>query len=128
MSQVKVNPRLSITKQVTDMLQAIGKPLALRGGVQSFTDYCGRFSANLVNSEIDKAGGGGDRGPLYFMRLLLPPGSLQNVLTIDATLESAPQAGAKQQLVVACISDQLWNMKYAPPNELPLSTTSRALV
>eukprot|EP01048_Picozoa_sp_COSAG05_P005788 COSAG05_NODE_353_length_10881_cov_72.725839_5_plen_439_part_00 len=116
------------SRAFTDMLQAIGKPLALRGGVQSFTDYCGRFSANLVNSEIDKAGGGGDRGPLYFMRLLLPPGSLQNVLTIDATLESAPQAGAKQQLVVACISDQLWNMKYAPPNELPLSTTSRALV
>ena len=35
---------------------------------------------------------------------------------------------AEQELVIMTVNDELWNMKYAPPAELPLSTTSRQLL
>lgn len=110
-----------------DFIQAIGKNLGLRGTTIAYNDYIGKHSANRVD-KFRKEFGFGDRGPLFFIPLLLPSGSLQNVLTIDATLSAAPGAKAEQELVVMTVNDELWNMKYAPPAELPLSTSSRPLL
>ena len=38
------------------------------------------------------------------------------------------KVGAKQQLVIICVHDELWNMQYAPPAELPISTTKQPIV
>lgn len=114
-----------------DFIQAIGKNMALRGGTITFEDYIGKNSANRVFksdlAQFERASGG-DRGPLFFIPLLLPAGSLQNVLTIDAQLKEAPDATAQQEMVVMTINDELWNMAYSPPNELPISTSSRPLL
>lgn len=110
-----------------DFIQAIGKNMGLRGTTITYSDYIGKHAANRIDVDTEKAGFG-DRGPLFFIPLLLPPGSLQNVLTIDATLTGAPDQKAAQELVVLTVNDELWNMKYAPPAELPLSTSSRQLL
>tara|TARA_Y100001937_G_C7133090_1_gene338564 strand:- start:1865 stop:3994 length:2130 start_codon:yes stop_codon:yes gene_type:complete len=109
-----------------DMIQALGKNFGLRGSCIAFNDYIGAHSANNVDTgNLQFAG---DRGPLFFIPLLLPSGSLQNVLTIDATLKTKPGRLSEQELVILTVNDELWNMKYAPPAELPLSTTSRQLL
>lgn len=110
-----------------DFIQAIGKNMGLRGTTITYNDFIGKHSANRVDVSYAEADYG-DRGPLFFIPLLLPPGSLQNVLTIDATLNGVPGQSAQQELVVLTVNDELWNMKYAPPAELPLSTSSRPLL
>ena len=65
---------------------------------------------------------------MYMMRILTPPNSLSNVLSIRGNLSHTPLAGAKQQLVIVCVHDELWNMQYAPPAELPISTTKQPIV
>ena len=55
-------------------------------------------------------------------RLITPPGSRDNTLFIDGTLREY-NAGAQQELVVICIYEELVQMEYAPPQELPISTT-----
>ena len=49
-------------------------------------------------------------------------GSRDNTLCIDGTLRGY-NAGAQQELVVICIYEELVQMEYAPPQELPISTT-----
>ena len=72
--------------------------------------------------------GKGDKGCVFMMRLLTPPNSLSNVLNIRGTLSGAPLADAQQELVVTIVSDQLWNMEYAPPQEIPVSTVVNSIV
>ena len=64
----------------------------------------------------------GDMGGLIMARLITPPGSRDNTLFIDGTLRGY-NAGAQQELVVICIYEELVQMEYAPPQELPISTT-----
>ena len=64
----------------------------------------------------------GDQGPGYMVRMILPPNSLSNVLTVRCTLDDAPKAEAKQQLTIVAVHDSLWTMQYAPPAELPIET------
>ena len=64
----------------------------------------------------------GDQGPGYFVRMILPPNSLSNVLTVRCTLDDTPQATAKQNLTIVAVHDSLWTMQYAPPAELPIET------
>jgi hypothetical protein len=69
-----------------------------------------------------------DSGAWFMLRLLTPPNSLSNVLSIRGTLAGEPPAGSKQELVVIAVNDQLLNTQYAPPAELPISTTKSPIV
>ena len=64
----------------------------------------------------------GDQGPGYFVRMILPPNSLSNVLTVRCNLDADPGPDAKQQLTIVAVHDSLWTMQYAPPAELPIET------
>jgi hypothetical protein len=118
----------------TDALSVVGKPSAMRGTTWDFIDWCGKKSANgrsfpgtadgvrgaqkvAVASEVF-----GDQGPGYFVRMILPPNSLSNVLTVRCNLAQAPGALARQQLTIVAVHDSLWTMQYAPPAELPIET------
>ena len=118
----------------TDALSVVGKPSAMRGTTWDLVDWCGKKSANgrvfpgaasgsigfpakSVASETF-----GDQGPGYFVRMILPPNSLSNVLTVRCTLDAAPPATAKQMLTIVAVHDSLWSMQYAPPAELPIET------
>eukprot|EP01046_Picozoa_sp_COSAG06_P020383 COSAG06_NODE_1488_length_9290_cov_4.140899_11_plen_551_part_00 len=117
----------------TDALSVVGKPSAMRGTTWDFLDWSGKKSVNGRTFPAAATGtlGAypmanqvfGDQGPMYMMRMILPPNSLSNVLTLRATMSGQPQDGAKQLLTIICVHDQLWNMQYAPPAELPISTT-----
>ena len=117
-----------------DALSVVGKPSAMRGVTWTYMDWCGKTS---VNGRVFPAGATGrvglpnkpvasevfgDQGPGYFVRMILPPNSLSNVLTVRCTLDDAPQVGAKQQLTIVAVHDSLWTMQYAPPAELPIET------
>ena len=64
----------------------------------------------------------GDQGSSYFVRMILPPNSLSNVLTVRCTLDAVPAATARQHLTIVAVHDSLWTMQYAPPAELPVET------
>ena len=95
----------------TDALSVVGKPSAMRGTTWDFIDWCGKKSANgrKFPSTADGVRGAqkiavasetfGDQGPGYFVRMILPPNSLSNVLTVRCNLAQEPGALAKQHLV-----------------------------
>ena len=106
----------------------------MRGVTWDFLDWCGKKSVNGRQFPAGATGtrgigqvavGGeifGDQGPGYFMRMILPPNSLSNVLSIRCTLDANSPASVNQQLLVVCVHDTLWTMQYAPPSELPIET------
>ncbi len=118
----------------TDALSVVGKPSAMRGTSWDFVDWCGKKSANgrtfpgAATGQIGFPARNvanetyGDQGPGYFVRMILPPNSLSNVLTVRCTLDDTPQATAKQNLTIVAVHDSLWTMQYAPPAELPIET------
>jgi hypothetical protein len=121
----------------TDALSVVGKPSAMRGTTWDFIDWCGKKSVNgrsypatatgrrgTGNQRAQTVGGQlfGDQGPGYFVRMILPPNSLSNVLTVRCNLDADPGPGAKQQLTIVAVHDSLWTMQYAPPAELPIET------
>ena len=64
----------------------------------------------------------GDTGGLIMARLITPPGSRDNTLFIDGQLRGY-NAGSLTELVVICVYEELVTMDFAPPQELPLSTS-----
>ena len=118
----------------TDALSVVGKPSAMRGTTWDFVDWCGKKSANGRTFPAAATGQVGfpardvaeetygDQGPGYFVRMILPPNSLSNVLTVRCTLDDTPQATAKQNLTIVAVHDSLWTMQYAAPAELPVET------
>ena len=118
----------------TDALSVVGKPSAMRGTTWDFVDWCGKKSANGRTFPTGATGQigfparavsdetFGDQGPGYFVRMILPPNSLSNVLTVRCTLDDIPLATAKQNLTIVAVHDSLWSMQYAPPAELPIET------
>ena len=120
----------------TDALSVVGKPSAMRGTTWDFIDWCGKKSVNgrsYSSLATGQRGTGehrtavadqiyGDQGPGYFVRMILPPNSLSNVLTVRCNLDADPGPDAKQQLTIVAVHDSLWTMQYAPPAELPIET------
>jgi hypothetical protein len=118
----------------TDALSVVGKPSAMRGTTWDFVDWCGKTSVNGRKYPNGSTGQVGfpardvaneifpDQGPGYFVRMILPPNSLSNVLTVRCTLDAAPEANAKQMLTIVAVHDSLWSMQYAAPAELPVET------
>jgi hypothetical protein len=118
----------------TDALSVVGKASAMRGTTWDFIDWCGKTSVNGRKYPNDSSGKIGfpardvaneifpDQGPGYFVRMILPPNSLSNVLTVRCTLDAAPEANAKQMLTIVAVHDSLWSMQYAAPAELPVET------
>ena len=105
----------------------------LRATEWSFDEFCGQTSTNgAVYGAVGAAGAGvaadlagkvfGDTGGLIMARLITPPGSRDNTLFIDGQLRGY-NAGSLTELVVICIYEELVTMDFAPPQELPLSTS-----
>jgi hypothetical protein len=130
-----------MARPYADALSVVGKPNGLRGCTWNYEHYCGRTSANGVVYDTAANGVDGtigatamaervfpDSGAWFMLRLLTPPNSLSNVLSIRGTLAGEPPAGAKQELVVIAVHDQLLNTQYAPPAELPISTSKSPIV
>ena len=116
-----------------DALSVVGKPNGLRATEWSFDEFCGQTSTNgAVYGAAGAAGAGvaadlagkvfGDTGGLIMARLITPPGSRDNTLFIDGQLRGY-NAGSLTELVVVCIYEELVTMDFAPPQELPLSTS-----
>ena len=121
----------------TDALSVVGKPSAMRGTTWDFIDWCGKKSVNGRSYPVAATGRRGTgnqraqtvgkqlfgyQGPGYFVRMILPPNSLSNVLSARCNLDADPGPGAKQQLTIVAVHDSLWTMQYAPPAELPIET------
>ena len=112
-----------------DALSVVGKPNGLRATEWSYDEFCGQTSANGV---VYGGGGGvaadlrnkvfGDVGGLIMARLITPPGSRDNTLFIDGQLRGY-NAGSRTELVIICIYEELVTQEFAPPQELPISTT-----
>jgi hypothetical protein len=133
-----------MARPYADALSVVGKPNGLRGCTWNYEHYCGRTSANGLTYSNDDTDGTGcdgtigsvamtervfpDSGAWFMLRLLTPPNSLSNVLSIRGTLAGEPPAGARQELVVIAVHDQLLNTQYAPPAELPISTSKSPIV
>jgi len=133
-----------MARPYADALSVVGKPNGLRGCTWPYDHYCGRTSANGLTFSNDPTAITGcdgtvgsvavtervfpDSGAWFMLRLLTPPNSLSNVLSIRGTLAGEPPAGSKQELVVIAVNDQLLNTQYAPPAELPISTTKSPIV
>ena len=109
----------------------------MRGTTWDYIDWCGKKSVNgrsyPANATGHRGTGNqrantvanqlfGDQGPGYFVRMILPPNSLSNVLTVRCNLDADPGQDAKQQLTIVAVHDSLWTMQYAPPAELPIET------
>eukprot|EP01050_Picozoa_sp_SAG11_P022663 SAG11_NODE_4343_length_1940_cov_1.692558_1_plen_142_part_00 len=108
-------------------LSCVGKVNGLRATEWSFDEFCGQTSANGVvypaGAAADLAGKVfGDVGGLIMQRLITPPGSRDNTLYIDGQLHGY-NPGALQELVIICIYEELVTQEFAPPQELPISTT-----
>eukprot|EP01044_Picomonas_judraskeda_P025657 COSAG03_NODE_7514_length_907_cov_0.829208_2_plen_101_part_01 len=101
----------------------------MRGTTWDYIDWCGKKSVNgrtFPDGATGRRGTGdartetvenqifGDQGPGYFVRMILPPNSLSNVLTVRCTLDDIPLATAKQNLTIVAVHDSLWSMQYAP--------------
>ena len=69
----------------------------------------------------------GDMAGLVMLRLITPPGSMDNTLFIDGKLRSF-NPGAKQEIVIIAVHEQRVAMAYAPPQELPISTVKTAVI
>ena len=110
-----------------DALSCVGKVNGLRATEWSFDEFCSQTSANgavyPVGAAADLAGKVfGDVGGLIMQRLITPPGSRDNTLYIDGQLHGY-NPGALQELVIICIYEELVTQEFAPPQELPISTT-----
>jgi len=112
-----------MSRPFNDYLSVIGKPLAMRGSTLSYADYCGSHNTNGASGP-----GLGDKGCVFMMRLLTPPNSMSNVLSVRGTLNGTPAADAAQELIVIVVNDQLWNMEYAPPAEIAVQTSVNPLI
>ena len=64
----------------------------------------------------------GDVGGLIMQRLITPPGSCDNTLYIDGQLHGY-NPDALQELVIICVYEELVTQEFAPPQELPISTS-----
>ena len=117
-----------------DALSCVGKVNGLRATEWSYDEFCGQTSANGVVYPAAAVGAGagaaadlggkvfGDVGGLIMQRLITPPGSRDNTLYIDGQLHGY-NPGALQELVIICIYEELVTQEFAPPQELPISTT-----
>ena len=123
----------NVSREWSDYLAAIGKPLGLRGCSQSLSEYCGWDNANGPSFPRN-----GNRGPVSLLRILNPPNSLSNVLQIRGQLapcksyagvdQSNPQTEAQMELVVLVVSDNLMTVEWQPPAEIPLRTATAPIV
>ena len=112
-----------------EALSICGKPNGLRATEWSYDDFCGQTSANgaVYPATADQALGDiratmmGDMAGLVMLRLITPPGSMDNTLFIDGKLRSF-NPGAKQEIVSIAVHEQRVAMTYAAPQELPIST------
>eukprot|EP01043_Picozoa_sp_COSAG02_P025969 COSAG02_NODE_1480_length_12399_cov_250.195935_9_plen_132_part_00 len=113
-----------------DALSCVGKVNGLRATEWSYDEFCAQTSANGVAYPAAAAGaaadlGGkvfGDVGGLIMQRLITPPGSRDNTLYIDGQLHGY-NPGALQELVIICVYEELVTQEFAPPQELPISTS-----
>ena len=120
------------SRPYNDCLSVVNKPNGLRATEWSFDEFCGQSSAQgavyPAGAAADLAGGVfGDMGPLIMLRLITPPGSMDNTLFIDGQLRDF-NAGALQELVIICVHEQRVALSYAPPQELPISTVKTAVI
>ena len=97
-------------------LELISKLLYRCGWHSIFVGVRGAHKIDVKNEVF------GDQGPGYFVRMILPPNSLSNVLTVRCNLAQEPGALAKQHLTIVAVHDSLWTMQYAAPAELPIET------
>ena len=114
----------------SDYISTIGKPLGLRAGVDSFSEYCGFKNHNGVSAASMGSHSGG-----FFLRILNPPNSLSNVLTVNGTLKlsgtgqfSDPTAAAQLELCVVALNDSFLTCEWAPPAEVPIKTETRSVI
>jgi len=126
----QMNPKTgAMARPYAEMLSVIGKPLAMRGSTQTFADYIGSHNCNGPSGPAL-----GDHGPVIMLRLLTPNNSLSNNLQIRGTLQNAvgatagPSQTTAQEMVVIVVYDQLLDVKYAPPTELPITTAVNNIV
>ena len=118
-----------------EALSICGKPNGLRATEWSYDDFCGQTSANgaFYPDTADQVLGDirstvmGDMGGLVMLRLITPPGSMDNTLFIDGKLR-AFNPGAKQEIVIIAVHEQRVAMTYAAPQELPISTVKTAVI
>ena len=117
-----------MARAYNEFLSVIGKPLGMRGNTLTYADYLGVHSCNGPSGASK-----GDHGPVIALRLLTPDSSLSNNLQIRGTLTtsgggSGPSVDVSQEMVVIVVSDSLLDVQYAPPTEIPVSTSVNALV
>jgi hypothetical protein len=116
--------RAHMARPYQEFLHVIGKPSAMRGNTLSFAEYIGSHNSNGPSGP-----GKGDHGPIIALRLLSPEGGeLSNELQIRGTLTASPEEAARQEFVIISVSDQLLNIAYKPPSEMPVSTSIAELV
>jgi hypothetical protein len=108
-----------------DMISALGKPLGLRGSQMTFEEYCGHYNANGPSAASNGCGPGCAG---LFLRILNPPNSLSNVLTVRGTLAAEPKADAQMELVALVLHDNFLTCEWQPPAEIPLRTQIRSIV
>ena len=119
----------SMARPYNEFLSVIGKPNGLRGNTLSYADYIGSHNSNGSCGPTL-----GDHGPVIALRLLTPDSTLSNNLQIRGTLSSksggssGPSDAVLQEMVVIVVADSLLNVQYAPPAEVPVSTTLEPLV
>jgi hypothetical protein len=109
-----------------EFLNVIGKPLGLRGNSLTYAQYIGSHNSNGSSGP-----GKGDHGPIIALRLLTPESELSNELQIRGQLnDQLPSDGTEraQQMVIITIADRLLDIQYAPPQEIPVSTTVNDLL
>ena len=107
----------------SDYISTIGKPLGLRAGVDSFAEYCGFKNHNGISAPGMGSNSGG-----FFLRILNPPNSLANVLTVNGVLNRTPQAAAQLEMVVIALNDSFLTCEWAPPAEVPIKTETRSVI
>jgi hypothetical protein len=106
-----------------EFLNVIGKPLAMRGNTLTYAEYIGAHNSNSPSGP-----GKGDHGPIIALRLLTPESELTNELQVRGTLSGEYDTVSKQQMVIISVADRLLDIAYAPPQELPVSTTVNNLL
>lgn len=119
-----MNPgKAHMARPYQEFLNVIGKPLGLRGNTFTYAEYIGSHNSNGPSGP-----GLGDHGPIIALRLLTPESELSNELQIRGALSDDPKPLARQQMVIITIADRLLDLKYAPPQEIPVSTAVNDLL
>eukprot|EP01049_Picozoa_sp_SAG25_P005458 SAG25_NODE_375_length_8919_cov_7.676644_2_plen_622_part_00 len=123
-----------VTRMWHDFTAAAGRPLGMRAGCQSLSQYCGWDNPNGPSGPRN-----GNFGPIAFCRLLNPPNSLSNVLQIRGQLAppikydgntTSLQNDAQLELVVMCVADNLLTVEWDPQSgaEIPIKTATAPIV